>query len=501
MTLPQGWAETTIGECSAAIQYGLTCTSSPQGSGYRYIRITDIQDQRIDWPNVPYAQVDEAKASESQVAPGDLLFARTGATVGKSYLVEDVPDRAAFASYLIRVRTDPDGLLPKFAAWFFRSPGYWEQIYDGAEGTGQPNFNGTKLAALEIPLPPLAEQGRIVAKLDALSARLANARDELARVPPLAQRIRQQALTSALQGRLTASKSEGWSNLERDQLSDRRRAYLTQRRGSRLRADIPERIDFLRDERSDWLDCRLADVISLRLGFAFKSADFVKTGGTPLLRGANVAPGNVDWTDKAALRPGLEETFAAYRLYEGDIVIAMDRPVISSGLKIARLKKTDAGCLLVQRVANPQPSQWILPDFLMAVLCSDLFMQQIADHSTGSDLPHISGNDILTTPCPLPPLSIQKRIADHISTTFARADRLEAEAARAVHLLDRLEAAILAKAFRGELVPQDPTDEPASALLARIRHSREEAAKPKLRRQPKLVEKNAVARSHTKARA
>jgi type I restriction enzyme S subunit len=90
--LPQGWGETTIAECSEAIQYGLTCTSTSHGGGYRYIRITDIQDHQIDWASVPYANEPAENASAYEVTKGDLLFARTGATVGKSYLVDDVPD-------------------------------------------------------------------------------------------------------------------------------------------------------------------------------------------------------------------------------------------------------------------------------------------------------------------------------------------------------------------------------------------------------------------------
>jgi type I restriction enzyme S subunit len=173
--------------------------------------------------------------------------------------------------------------------------------------------------------------------------------------------------------------------------------------------------------------------------------------------------------------------FSHLTLECGDIVIAMDRPVISSGLKVAQVNQFDAGCLLVQRVANPKPSPWILNEYLMLLLRSDLFLGQIADHATGSDLPHISGNDILTTPCPLPPLDEQQAILDAVKVRLARADRLEAEANRARALLDRLESAILAKAFRGELVPQDPNDEPASALLDRIRTQRASGAKPQRR--------------------
>ena len=103
---------------------------------------------------------------------------------------------------------------------------------------------------------------------------------------------------------------------------------------------------------------------------------------------------------------------------------------------------------------------------------SDHYVGQIQRHATGTDLPHVSGNDILTTTTPLPPLEEQRVIAEQIDRAFAEIDRLTAEAAAARRLLDRLDQAILAKAFRGELVPQDPADEPAGILLDRIKAER-----------------------------
>lgn len=109
---------------------------------------------------------------------------------------------------------------------------------------------------------------------------------------------------------------------------------------------------------------------------------------------------------------------------------------------------------------------------MMKFICSNLFIEHVGVHATGSDLPHISGNDIATTPVPLPPPEEQHEIVRRIEAAFAWIDRLAAEAESARRLLDRLDQAVLAKAFRGELVPQDPADEPASVLLDRIRAER-----------------------------
>jgi type I restriction enzyme S subunit len=138
------------------------------------LRITDIQDGHVDWQTVPYCVC--ADVEKYKLHNDDIVFARTGATVGKSFLIKDVPRNAIFASYLIRLRAK-EGTLPQFLYYFFQSPDYWDQIKGHAVGAAQPNVNGSKLAALKIPLPPLAEQKRIVKKLDALSDNVRKLRD------------------------------------------------------------------------------------------------------------------------------------------------------------------------------------------------------------------------------------------------------------------------------------------------------------------------------------
>jgi len=135
----------------------------------RLLRITDIQNNAVEWEAVPGCQIADDDVERYRLAPRDILVARTGGTIGKTFLVEAVPVTAVFASYLIR-------LQPKLAhearyiKLFMESPPYWEQLQNGARGGGQPNVNGKTLAAMKVPLPPLAEQRRIVAKVDELMA-------------------------------------------------------------------------------------------------------------------------------------------------------------------------------------------------------------------------------------------------------------------------------------------------------------------------------------------
>ena len=156
--LPDGWAWVRLGNLSAAIQYGLSNSAEPQGT-HRLLRITDIQDGKVDWNTVPFTTVNDPESY--LLKTGDIVFARTGATVGKSFLIAETPYPSVYASYLIRIRL-LGSLSPEYIYQFFDSACYWSQITDKSVGVGQPNCNGTSLKELFIPLPPIGEQLRIV---------------------------------------------------------------------------------------------------------------------------------------------------------------------------------------------------------------------------------------------------------------------------------------------------------------------------------------------------
>ena len=158
--VPEGWVWTEIAEISTTINYGVSESAKPIGK-YRLLRITDIQDGMVAWESVPFTDYPEDKASAFELSDGDLLFARTGATVGKSYLVKSAPKNTIFASYLIRIQYS-QCVIPRYIKYFFESGYYWEQISSSSVGVGQPNVNGTSLGKLKIPLPPSSEQKRIV---------------------------------------------------------------------------------------------------------------------------------------------------------------------------------------------------------------------------------------------------------------------------------------------------------------------------------------------------
>ena len=167
--LPHKWAWTRLFEMSRKIHYGFTASANRMVEAVRLLRITDIQDNRVDWLSVPGCEIEENVLPKFRLEKGDVLIARTGGTVGKSFLVQDVPVTAVFASYLIRIQGSHE-VNDRYLKLFLESPTYWTQLRDGARGAGQPNVNGQTLGRIAVPVPPLAEQLRIVTKVDQLMA-------------------------------------------------------------------------------------------------------------------------------------------------------------------------------------------------------------------------------------------------------------------------------------------------------------------------------------------
>ena len=164
--LPQGWQWCYLNNITTQIHYGYTA-SAIQSGDVKLVRITDIQDNQIKWDNVPYCDISEGNKNKYLLQNNDILIARTGGTIGKTYLVKNIMEQAVFASYLMRAIPSLHA-NSEYIKLFMDSPLYWEQLKNFSMGTGQPNVNGQSLNKLKIPLPPLAEQMRIVAKVEEL---------------------------------------------------------------------------------------------------------------------------------------------------------------------------------------------------------------------------------------------------------------------------------------------------------------------------------------------
>ena len=168
--IPESWRWTRWGTVATSIQYGYNAPAKQCGR-IRMVRISDVHENLVTWTTVPFCDIDELDISTYLLQPNDILFARTGGTVGKSFLVRDVPYEAIYAGYLIRTRYSAL-LCPQYLKYFMESPLYWQQLKTGTTATAQPNCNGQTLSNMLLPLPPAKEQYRIVEKINRAFAKV-----------------------------------------------------------------------------------------------------------------------------------------------------------------------------------------------------------------------------------------------------------------------------------------------------------------------------------------
>lgn len=464
--LPRSWTTTTLENLSEDISYGYTASSSQERVGPHMLRITDIQNNTVDWNSVPFCSIDEAQASKYLLKENDLVFARTGATVGKSFLIKGEIPNTVFASYLIRVRS----LLPESASYlsyFFRSHSYWKQITEFSAGIGQPNVNGSKLKELNIPIPPQAEQTRIVQKLDELLAQVDTLKTRIDATPALLKRFRQSVLAAAVTGRLT----EEWraKNCPTPPIAPSPNKYSLSKEELKKFAD-------LHSLPHGWECASAAEVCgSVRDGTHDTPAYHLS--GIPLVTSKNIGSGFVDTTDAKLISIEDHLEISKRSLVEhGDVLFSMIGTV--GNCCVVREQDNDFSIKNVGLFKKNESV--ILPRFLEFWLNSQVMWSWLEKNLKGSSQKFASLGTLRALPVFLPSLQEQTEIVRRVEQLFAFADQLEAKVATAQTRIDRLTQSILAKAFRGELVPQDPNDEPASLLLERIQAQR--AAAPKAKR-------------------
>ncbi|NSI86503.1 restriction endonuclease subunit S [Agathobacter rectalis] len=202
--IPESWEWVRWGTLSESIQYGYNAPAQENGR-IKMVRISDIQDNSVMWETVPYCDIKEGEIDAYLLKPNDILFARTGGTVGKSYLVQEVPEEAIYAGYLIRTRYS-NQLCPQYLKYFMESELYWSQLREGTIATAQPNCNGKTLGNMLVPIPPSHEQIRIVEKLNAVMAHVIeygtidSRSKHLNNIFP--ERLKKSILQEAVQGKL-----------------------------------------------------------------------------------------------------------------------------------------------------------------------------------------------------------------------------------------------------------------------------------------------------------
>lgn len=162
--IPGNWWWCKLENITSNIHYGYTASAQEVGN-VKLLRITDIHENNVDWDSVPYCVISEDKLANYILKNRDIVMARTGGTIGKSYIINNLNKKAVFASYLIRI-IPLENINENYLKQFFESPLFWNQLRDNTKGTGQPNVNAKSLKNLLIPLPPLIEQDKIVTKTE-----------------------------------------------------------------------------------------------------------------------------------------------------------------------------------------------------------------------------------------------------------------------------------------------------------------------------------------------
>ena len=162
--IPSSWNWIKTRGILKNIQYGFNGSGLTEGK-VKMLRITDIQNNSVNWETLPYCSISEDAVSDYQISTNDIFIARTGGTIGKSFQLKEDKPNTVFAGYLIRFQFI-DEKLSNYVSMFLNSPLYWNQVADKQAGTGQPNINGVSLGNLLIPIPPINEQVRIEIKIN-----------------------------------------------------------------------------------------------------------------------------------------------------------------------------------------------------------------------------------------------------------------------------------------------------------------------------------------------
>ncbi|HHY0332457.1 TPA: restriction endonuclease subunit S [Vibrio cholerae] len=431
--LPKGWVETTLDKIATWGSGGTPKRNEPSyyGGDIPWVKTGDLGPKLLKEASEYISRLGLDNSSAKLFPKGSVAIAMYGATIGKTSIL----DFETSTNQACAVGSPIDGLTSTEFLYYFLASEKQNFIKKG-KGGAQPNISQQLIKAHNVMLPPLAEQTRIVEKLDEVLAQVDTIKARLDGIPAILKRFRQSVLAAAVSGKLT----EEW------------------RGGSCFVAK----------------EYTLQDLTHMDIGHAFKSKEFSETG-IPLLRGQNIEPGALRWVDTKFFP---EDKLTSHRklfIEEGDIILAMDRPIVSAGLKLARAKKSDLPCVLVQRVARIRTNDLAIDDYIYLLLKDASFSDYLVPNQTGSDIPHISGKQIQAYQIAIPALEEQKEIVRLVDQYFAFADTIEAQVKKAQARVDKLTQSILAKAFRGELVPQDPSDEPADKLLERIAAARKEA--------------------------
>jgi type I restriction enzyme S subunit len=362
-------------------------------------------------------------------------------------------------------------------------------------GSAQGVISREVLSDIIFPLPPLPEQRRIVAKLDALDARAKRARADLDRIPALVARAKQAILAKAFRGELTAdwrisasAMAPSYNDTAIEVESKRHDAWViwAAEQGTK-RAYKPAqgwdwKPDFELPAGWHWFS---VDQLCAASQYGSSSKTDEDQLGVPVLRMGNIQVGALDFSNLKFL-PAAHNEFPELLLKAGDVLFNRTNSAELVG-KTAVFNGYSKPCSFASYLIRLRAAAYS-PTLLSAYINSDIgrsWVGSVVSQQVGQA--NVNGTKLAGLAVPFMPENEQAEIVRRIESAFAKIDRIAADAASASKLLVRLDQAILTKAFRGELVPQDTDDEPAGDLLDRLRSSAVALPKPGGRRASKAA--------------
>ena len=406
--IPDSWEWVRWGALSESIQYGYNAPAKERGR-IKMVRISDIQNGEIAWATTPYCDIEEQDIDAYNLKKNDILFARTGGTVGKSYLVSEEPQEAIYAGYLIRTRYNSQ-LYPQYLKMFMESFLYWEQLKDGTIATAQPNCNGQKLAKMILPLPPLAEQKRIVAKIEELLPKVeeyGKAQEALDKLnEELPERLKKSVLQEAISGKLVPQDpNDEPASVLLDKIRKEKAKLVKE--GKLKKKDLVEtpieedEIPFKIPESWEW--CRVSTILNILDSQRKPVTKSDRVAGIYPYCGAN---GILDYV-KDYIFDGKFVLVGE----DGSVVTKHGNPVVN---KIEGKIWVNNHAHILQEFGNLGYQDYIY----YALMNTDISM------FIHGFMPKYSQGDLRKTLVPLPPLAEQKRIVAKIEEAFKAIDTL-----------------------------------------------------------------------------
>lgn len=424
--IPKSWEWVRLGDVNLHVHYGYTASAQNIGNS-KLLRITDIQNNKVNWDDVPFCQITDKEYMAYGLNNRDIMIARTGGTIGKSYIVRELNEKAVFASYLIRII--PSLMFnEEYLKYFFDSPFYWAQLKDKSMGTGQPNVNGTALKELIICAPPLAEQQRIVAKIEQLMPLIDKYdlyEQELSALDKkLPQDLKKSILQFAVQGKLVAQdKADEPASMLLKKINLEKKQII---KGKKIKAEKPlpkiteDEKPFAIPESWEWV----------RLG---ELGDIVG-GGTPKTQNDNYwNNGNIPWltpADMSRIHGKLVERGSRMITNEGLLkssarLLPKNSIIYSSRAPIGYIGIASNELCTNQGFKSLVPINNEIVEYLYYSLIQKT--PDIQSRASGTTFKEISGSEFALTVLPLPPLAEQQRIVAKVESLMALCEILKDE--------------------------------------------------------------------------